>query len=70
MAFEVADSTTEVLIQIREDFTFEATEQFMVIAFLEGPVFSGRVKINSNSVNISIADNDIRPSRWQTYFLG
>lgn len=55
-----------MLIEIIDDSIYEGTtnEQFMVIASLEGDTFNGRVRLNPNSVVISIEDNDPRPRTY------
>ena len=56
-------ASEEVLIGILDDSEFEGpvNEQFMVIAYMEGDTFNGRVQVNPSFVVIPIEDNDVRP---------
>ena len=61
---QINDSASEeVMIEVLDDSEFEGpvNEQFMVIAYMEGDTFDGRVQVNPSFVVIPIEDNDVRP---------
>ena len=57
-----------MLIGILDDSEFEGpvNEQFMVIAYMEGDTFDGRVQVNPSFVVIPIEDNDVRQGMYVT----
>ena len=64
---QINDSATvEVLIEVLDDSEFEGpiNEQFMVIAYMEGDTFNGRVRVNPSLVVVPIEDNDVRPGTY------
>ena len=65
---QINDSAAvEVLIAILDDSEFEGpdNEQFMVIVYMEGDTFNGRVRVKDPSlVVVPIEDNDVRPGTY------